>query len=129
MRKTKVKRQFLIGGLVVVLALGYLGYRGFAGSASYYYKIDEFVAQNISTADKNVRVSGQVVPGSIEQQGLNMKFNIAGTQETLPVVYQGAVPDSFKAGGEVIVEGKLNSEGVFVAQTLLTKCPSKYKPA
>ena len=46
---------------------------------------------------------------------------------TLPVVYKGAVPDTFKAGAEVIVEGGLQPDGRFMAKTLMTKCPSKYQ--
>ena len=46
---------------------------------------------------------------------------------TLPVVYKGAVPDTFKAGAEVIVEGGLQPDGRFMARTLMTKCPSKYQ--
>ena len=46
---------------------------------------------------------------------------------TLPVVYKGAVPDTFKAGAEVIVEGGPQPDGRFMAKTLMTKCPSKYQ--
>ena len=49
---------------------------------------------------------------------------------TVPVVYRGSVPDLFKPGREVVVDGKL-IDGTFVAvrDTLVTKCPSKYAPA
>jgi cytochrome c-type biogenesis protein CcmE len=44
------------------------------------------------------------------------------------VEYRGAVPDTFKPGAEVIVEGRFNKQsGVFSASTLITKCPSKYE--
>jgi cytochrome c-type biogenesis protein CcmE len=49
---------------------------------------------------------------------------------TVPVVYRGSVPDLFKSGREVVVEGKLvNGTFVAVPGTLVTKCPSKYAPA
>ena len=47
---------------------------------------------------------------------------------SVPVAYRGSVPDLFKSGREVVVEGKL-SGGTFVADSLVTKCPSKYVPA
>ncbi|MBI4266777.1 MAG: cytochrome c maturation protein CcmE [Chloroflexi bacterium] len=120
------RRKFVIAAIIVALALGYLGYRGFVASAGYYYEVSEFLAQPGSPAEKKVRVNGTVVPGTIEQQGLNLKFAITDGQKELPVIYSGAVPDSFRAGGETAVEGKLNSDGVFEAQTLMPKCPSKY---
>ena len=48
----------------------------------------------------------------------------------VPVVYHGSVPDLFKVGRHIVVEGKLR-HGVFVAKpgSLVTKCPSKYAPA
>ena len=47
--------------------------------------------------------------------------------QTIEVNYSGAVPDTFKAGAEVIVEGGMGPEGRFKAKTLMTKCPSKYQ--
>ena len=47
--------------------------------------------------------------------------------QTIAVRYSGTVPDTFKAGAEVIVEGGLDAQGRFVAKTLMTKCPSKYQ--
>lgn len=124
------KKRFLIGGIIVVLAIGYLGYMGFQGSAVYYYTASELIELGSSIYDENVRVNGQVVPGSLEQEanGLVLKFNIVDEKRSLPVVYQGVVPDSFKSDSEVVVEGYLNSAGTFQANTIMTKCPSKYVP-
>lgn len=123
------RRKFIIAAIIVVLALGYLGYKGFMASATYYYRVSEFVGQESTFADKSVRVSGTVADGTIEKQGSTLRFTITEGQKSLPVVYKGVVPDSFKAGGEAVVEGKLNSAGTFEATTLLAKCPSKYEPA
>jgi len=124
------KKRFLIGGIIVVLAIGYLGYMGFQGSAVYYYTASELIELGSSIYDENVRVNWQVVPGSLEQEanGLVLKFNIVDEKRSLPVVYQGVVPDSFKPDSEVVVEGHLNSTGTFHANTIMTKCPSKYVP-
>jgi cytochrome c-type biogenesis protein CcmE len=79
-----------------------------------------------------VRVNGQVAPGSVEQeaQGTILRFTIVDVEgeESLPVVYQGVVPDTFKVGNEIVIEGHLNSDGIFQANTILTKCPSRYVP-
>jgi cytochrome c-type biogenesis protein CcmE len=122
------RRKFIIGAIIIVLALGFLGYQGFVASATYYYEVSEFVGQQSAFTDKSVRVSGIVADGTIEKQGSTLKFTISDGQKDLRVVYTGVVPDSFKAGGEAVVEGKLNPAGIFEAVTLLAKCPSKYEP-
>ncbi len=127
------RKKFLIGGIIVVLAIAFLGYMGFAGAATYYYEVSELLEQGSSIYGENVRVNGQVVPGSLEQEsaGSVTKFILVDVdgQESLPVVYQGVVPDTFKEGNEVVVEGKLNSDGIFQGHTLMPKCASRYVPA
>ncbi len=126
------KKRFIIGGIIVFLAIGYLGYTSFMGAATYYYTVTELIDQGSSVYDENVRVNGQVAPGSVEQeaQGTILRFTIIDIEgeENLPVFYQGVVPDTFKVGNEVVVEGHLNSSGIFQAHTLMPKCPSKYVP-
>ena len=101
-------------------------------SATYYYEVGELLAQGNSINNETVRVNGQVAPGSLEQEaaGSILRFTMVDIEgdESLPVVYQGVVPDTFKVGNEVVVEGKLSSEGIFQAYTLMPTCPSKYVP-
>jgi len=126
------KKRFLIGGFIVFLAIGYLGFMGFQSSVTYYYTVSELKEQGDSIHGENVRVNGQVAPGSLQQEsaGQILKFTIidAEGEGSLPVVYQGVVPDAFKVGNEVVAEGYLNSGGIFQAHTLMVKCPSKYVP-
>jgi len=126
------RKKFLIGGIVVLAAIAYLGYMGFSGSATYYYTVSELIGQGSSVVDQNVRVNGQVLTGSVEQEaaGRILRFSIISTngEETVPVVYQGVVPDAFTEGNDVVIEGYLDSAGNFHAHTLLQKCPSKYTP-
>ncbi len=124
------KKRFLIGGIIVFLAIGYLGYMGFTSSATYYFTVAELIEQGNSIHGENVRVNGQVIPGSVEQEALGrtLKFTISDGAESLPVIYQGVVPDAFKVGNDVVVEGHLNSSSIFQAHTLMPKCPSRYVP-
>jgi cytochrome c-type biogenesis protein CcmE len=76
------------------------------------------------------QVFGTVVPGSIERQGTDLGFTIADRDDpsaTVPVEYTGQVPDPFREGREVIVDGELVN-GTLVAEkdSLITKCPSKF---
>jgi len=76
------------------------------------------------------QVFGKVVAGSIERDGTDMTFEIADREDpskVIPVDYTGQVPDPFREGREVIVEGTF-TEGTLVAEKdqLITKCPSKF---
>ncbi|HJX12791.1 MAG TPA: cytochrome c maturation protein CcmE [Dehalococcoidales bacterium] len=126
-------RKFLIGGIIVVAAIGYLSFMGLSSAATYYYEVNEVLAQADSLQGENVRVHGSVEAGSIvsEAQNTRLKFTLKDyeTEGSLPVVYAGVVPDTFKDDAEVVVEGRLEAGGVFRAHTLLAKCPSKYEAA
>ena len=126
------KKRFLIGGIIIFLAIGYLGFMGFRGSATYYYTVSELMEQGGSIYGENVRVTGQVAPGSVEQDSgsLVLRFTIVDVEgeKSLPVVYQGVVPDAFRVGNDVVVDGHLNSAGIFQTNNILVKCPSKYIP-
>ncbi len=122
-------KRFLIGGIVIFLAIGYLGFMGFQASATYYYTVSEFTAPGSMTYDENIRISGDILPDSIIKPGaLTLQFTVTEGGQSLPVFYQGVVPDAFEEGNEVVIEGYLDGEGVFQAHTLLVKCPSKYVP-
>jgi cytochrome c-type biogenesis protein CcmE len=125
-----IKKRFWVGGIIIFLALSYLGFIGFQNSATYYYTVSELMGQESPIYGENIRVKGQVAPGSVEQEiarGILM-FTIVEGGESLPVVYQGVVPDTFKVGATVVIEGQLNPDGTFQAHTLMPKCPSRYVP-
>jgi cytochrome c-type biogenesis protein CcmE len=122
------KKKFFIAGIIVFLAIAYLGYIGIRGAATYYLTVSEFLEQGSYIYGENMRVNGQVVAGSVEQKGLMLRFTISEGGKNLPVVYEGVVPDTFKVGSDVVVEGKLNPDGIFEAHTLMPKCPARYVP-
>lgn len=126
----KKKRKFIIAGVIVFLAIGYLGLVGYQNSKAFDYTVSQLRKQGNSVNSQAVRVSGQVIPGSIEQKSgdLTLKFTIAEGGQNLPVVYRGVVPDTFKAGVEIIIIGSLDAGGTFQAKTLMPKCPSRYVP-
>ncbi|MFC2006279.1 cytochrome c maturation protein CcmE, partial [Chloroflexota bacterium] len=67
-----------IGGIIVFIAVGYLGYLGFQSSATYYYTVSELMEQGSSMHSQNVRVNGLVYPRSVEQEpgSLTLKFTL-----------------------------------------------------
>jgi len=128
------KRRYLIGGLLVLVALGALLYTGFRQGLVYYYTIEELKTQSAALADRQIRVVGDVGEGSVEWEAGSpmLTFTLTEGNETMPVSYNislnGAVADAFQEGREVVVSGKYGNDGVFLADTILTKCPSKYAP-
>lgn len=126
---SKKKIKFSIGGLIVFLVIGYLAFSGMKGSMLYYVTPTELLNKGDQAFAQGVRLSGLVENGSIERNNvnLNLNFKIKDDRNVIFVRYTGIVPDTFKAGAEVVVEGKLKKEGFFEATTLLAKCPSKYE--
>jgi cytochrome c-type biogenesis protein CcmE len=125
-----VKKKLIIGGLILLVAVGYLGFMGFRSSAAYYYTVTQLLDKGSSIYNKVVRLNGEIAQGSVEQKpgDINLKFTVSDGGKTIPVVYRGVVPDTFQAGTPVVVEGSLDASGVFQAKTLMVKCPSKYTP-
>ena len=80
----------------------------------------------------HVSLAGKVVgtpSGDAHAGGLHFRLRDVQGTATVPVVYTGSVPDLFRTGRDIVVDGRLRG-GVFVAvpNTLVTKCPSKYSP-
>jgi cytochrome c-type biogenesis protein CcmE len=124
--------KILIGSLVVVVAVGVLIWVGIGRGSVYYYTVSELAAKGPS---QQVRVSGELVGGTVQGLGTTtLKFVLHDRDKsdtTLSVVYNGAIPDSFRdqPDAEVVAEGDLVNSGSFVAKVLTPKCPSKYEAA
>jgi cytochrome c-type biogenesis protein CcmE len=134
-----VKRQsrFVAGGVLLLGVVGYLMVTGMKDSMTYYLTPAELserlVAQPTFAEDAGVRVGGQVVPGSVsfDQKTLDLRFMLADSvgSARFPVHYNGPLPDTFKEGRGVVVEGRYRKGGTFEAATVLTKCGSRYEAA
>lgn len=130
-RPVRRQRRFLVGGLIILLGMAYLAFTVTRASAVYYLTVPELYARGPAAGQRPVRVSGVVDAGSIERDrnGFALRFTASDSGQSLPVVYHGTVPDIFQPGIQVVVEGKLGSDGVFYADTLLTKCPAHFQAA
>jgi cytochrome c-type biogenesis protein CcmE len=128
-RLTSKQVKLLIGGIVIVIAIGYMIVSAAQESAAYYLTVQEIKAQGPS--ERNVRVAGSVIGESIvwEARDLRLEFDISDESGTLPAIYSGSRPDMFNDGAEAVLEGRYTSEGVFEARTIMLKCPSKYEMA
>jgi len=110
--------------VVVAACVGYLIYSASDGSTEYYLTVSELRA-NAPAGD--VRVAG-VVQDDVTRTdgGLHVTFTENDGTASMPVDYKGTLPDIFKPGITVVVEGTLGDDGVFRARTLLAKCPSRF---
>ena len=130
---TKGGKGIYVAALVLFLAgVGYLVVSGVTKDSVYFLNVGEALATDTSQL-KQARLFGNVAAAGIEpvQPGPGVSFTLldkAAPDKSLRVSYRGAVPDTFKAGSEVIVEGGMDAAtSVFQASTLITKCPSKYQ--
>lgn len=130
---TKGGKGIYIAALVLFLGgVGYLVASGVTKDSVYFLNVGEALATDAGKL-KQARLFGNVAAEAIEpmQPGPGVVFTLIDKDspgQTLRVSYRGAVPDAFKAGAEVIVEGGLDPAGkTFTASTLITKCPSKYQ--
>ncbi|WP_461210763.1 cytochrome c maturation protein CcmE [Desulfocurvus sp. DL9XJH121] len=116
----------LLGGL------GWLLFSGVSENSVYFVNVSEALAiepGKLSSARLFGAVDARDLQGGPGTMGVTFRLvDKDDAAQSIMVTYTGAVPDTFKPGVEVIVEGGLSpSTGVFTAKTLMTKCPSKYK--
>ena len=123
------KVKFIIGGVVIVAALAWLGFVGFEESKAYYITVDEFSAMSGNVDGKTFKLAGDVVPGSIDRSKPQMEFVISSRDNSIKVRYVGTqvIPDTFKDGSKALVEGKPGPDGTFQAKHIEAKCASKYE--
>lgn len=112
-------------GIAVVAALFAVGYTMFTRSVVYYHTPSEV----LKMPGEHVRMSGQVVDGTISSDAGagTVGFSVSDGSSTVAVVYEGPKPDTLRDEGEAVVEGEMGTDGVFHADTLFAKCPSKFE--
>ncbi|MFR0873865.1 MAG: cytochrome c maturation protein CcmE [Bilophila wadsworthia] len=126
----KIRQERLSRGTSPVLGgVGYLAYSGFSENSVYFLNVSE--ALYPSDKLKAARLFGTVAEDGLSRSKpavtSSSGWRIRKTRPPRCGSSTGAIPDTFKAGAEVIVEGGLRPDGSFQAKTLMTKCPSKYQ--
>lgn len=116
---------------VVIATVSWLAYTGVRDTKSYYVTITELNAMGNKAYARNLRVAGNVAPGTIERAGTGASFVLVEQGKQLRVSYQGSEPppDTFKDDAQALAVGTYGRDGVFHATQLQAKCASKYAPA
>lgn len=128
----KARSKFLLGGLLVLGTSGVLMASSAKETAQYFLTPTELankIEANPRFVKTGVKIGAAVVNGTIQRapDGRSVTFKMTDTTTTYTVHYKGVIPDTFTDGVGVVVEGRLNDEGVFEATTLLAKCASRYE--
>lgn len=150
------RSKFIIGGLLILAAVVYLIFSSTAQAAEYFMTVDEIKAQGDSVLDRNLRLSGAVLGDSIQYdpQTLTLTFDVAHvpgdnseieaqgglaavlhaaildpSRARIKVVFVGPMPDLLRNEAQAIMTGHLGADGIFYAEELLLKCPTKYEEA
>ncbi|MFA5891350.1 MAG: cytochrome c maturation protein CcmE [Actinomycetota bacterium] len=123
-RPKRKTTQVILIVVVLAMALG-ASVNIFRRSVVYYHTTSEVVALK----GQQVRLSGQVVPGTIRfdyEKGF-VAFSVTDGKVTVPVRFEGPAPDTLKDEAIAVAEGTLGEDGVFRAVKLLARCPSKFE--
>ncbi len=126
--KPRQQRMLAVGlvaaGLAVATALAL---RAFQDNMMFFIDISDVVAGNYPE-DRTFRIGGLVVDGSIEREpeSLDVTFRVTDLRCELPVTYTGVLPDLFNEGQGVVAHGRLNDDGLFIANKILAKHDENY---
>lgn len=150
------RTKFLIGGLLILAAVVFLIVSSAQANSEYFMTVDELNAKGQSAAGRSLRVSGAVIGDTIQYdpQTLTLTFDVAhvpgdnadieaqgGLAEVLHqavvdtsrsrirVIYEGVKPDLLRNEAQAIMTGRMDENGVFHAEELLLKCPTRYEEA
>ncbi len=127
-----IRKQRLMIVLFVVIfssaAIGLMVY-GLSGNINLFFPPAE-IAAGKAPVGQSIRVGGMVVDGSIERStdSLKITFELTDYQATVPVVFEGILPDLFDEGQGAVAAGRLNDQGVLMASEVLAKHDENYMP-
>ncbi|MCX6039237.1 MAG: cytochrome c maturation protein CcmE [Chloroflexi bacterium] len=150
------RAKFIVGGLLILAAVIYLIVSATQANAEFFMTVNELKSKGNSLVGRSLRISGAVIGDSIQYnpQTMNLTFEIAHvpgdnaavemggglaavlhtavtdpTRARLTIVYNGPKPDLLRDEAQAIVTGHLGEDGIFYADELLLKCPTKYQEA
>jgi cytochrome c-type biogenesis protein CcmE len=125
---TPRRKRFAIalGILAVVGGATALVLNAFQSNLVFFYSPSQISAKE-APEGRTFRLGGLVVEGSVQREGVTVRFEVTDTATTVPVQFSGILPDLFKEGKGVVAQGKLEN-GVFQAKEVLAKHDENYMP-
>ena len=125
--KTRHKRLAIAAGVVLVIgAAATLILQAFQSNLVFFFSPTQ-ISTKEAPVNRTFRLGGLVVAGSVKRTGVAVDFQVTDTAQSVPVHFEGILPDLFKEGKGVVAQGKLQ-DGVFVAKEVLAKHDENYMP-
>ncbi|HEV8691285.1 MAG TPA: cytochrome c maturation protein CcmE [Ideonella sp.] len=124
------RRQRLAIAAAVLFALGAataLVLNAFRSNLVFFFTPSQ-VAAGEAPVQRPFRLGGLVREGSVQRDGVQVRFVVTDTQREVTVAYTGSLPDLFKEGKGVVAQGLLGADGVFTAREVLAKHDENYMP-
>ncbi len=115
-----------VGLVVLSTAVGLVLYA--LSSNIVFFFTPTQVARNEAPQGRAFRIGGLVEEGSVQREGLDVRFKVTDSAQAIPVVYRGTLPDLFKEGKGVVAQGQIGADGVFKASEVLAKHDENYMP-
>ena len=119
------RRRLWVAGIVVLAALGFLVFQGLDNATVYFRTADEAVAQRDQLGDRRFRIEGDVVEGSVRQDGNDVSFILTSRSVEVPVLHKGDPPELFRPGIPVVLEGRFQGDH-FSSDRMLVKHSETY---
>ncbi|AOK29677.1 MULTISPECIES: cytochrome c maturation protein CcmE [Burkholderia] len=126
----KPRHMRLVIALGIAAAVGVgatLVLNAFRSNLVFFYSPSQVFAKE-APAGRTFRLGGLVENGSVRRDGLTVNFLVTDTVRTIPVRYEGILPDLFREGKGVVAQGQISGDGVFVAREILAKHDENYMP-
>jgi len=128
MTRKKQRTTMIIGGLVILGIAAAIIMTALRDTIVFFYSPTE-VAEKTIGPDTRFRLGGLVEKGSVKRgEGTTVSFKVSDTAKSISVKYTGTLPDLFREGQGVVTEGKLDGNGVFIADNVLAKHDENYMP-
>ena len=119
------RRRLWVAGIVVLAALAFLVFQGLDNATVYFRTADEAVAQRDQLGDRRFRIEGDVVDGSVRQDGNDVSFILTSKSVEVPVLHKGDPPEMFRPGIPVVLEGRFQGDH-FSSDRMLVKHSETY---
>ena len=126
--KPRHKRLAIVVGVLAAVGVGAaLVLNAFQSNLVFFYTPSQVAAKE-APVGHTFRLGGLVQAGSLQRDGVKVSFLVTDTSKTIPVHYQGILPDLFKEGKGVVAQGQVGPDGIFVAREVLAKHDENYMP-
>jgi len=125
--KPRHKRLAIAAGIICAVGVAVaLVLNAFQSNLVFFYSPTQ-VAAHEAPPNRSFRLGGLVEKGTVQRDGVHVQFVVTDTAKSVPVRYEGILPDLFKEGKGVVAQGQLQG-GVFVAREVLAKHDENYMP-